>query len=355
MSAADPLLVETVERLLADVSTFEEVEHAEGSGWSTATWVALAEAGFPWVGVAESAGGSGGSLFDHAAILSAVGRFAASVPVAETGMIGGWLLGEAGITLPSGPLSVVEAPGRLQQGRLQVDGIAAWARHADRIVVAAGSTVYSLRPDQVQLHAGANLAGEARDRVVADLALADLALADIEHGDIEHDSGHLDSGHLNSWRSAQERGALSRVIMAAGALTAVAQLTIDYTNERRQFGKPVATFQAVQQHLVLATQSAVRAQMAADVAVRALAAGAGSFEIAAARVVVDDAITVGTRAAHQAHGAMGVTREYRLHQLTRRLWSWRHEWGTTKQWRQRLGHSVAAACADAMFDLVTSR
>lgn len=345
MSAADPLLVETVERLLADVSTFEEVEHAEGSGWSTATWAALAEAGFSWVGVAESAGGSGGTLFDHAAILSAVGRFAASVPVAETGMIGGWLLGEVGIPLPSGPLSVVEKPGRLQEGRLQVDGIAAWARHADRIVVAAGPTVYSLRPDQVQLHAGANLAGEARDRVVAD-----IALADIEHGDIEHDSGHLDS-----WRPAHDRGALSRVIMAAGALTAMAQLTIDYTNERRQFGKRVATFQAVQQHLVLATQSAVRAQMAADVAVRALAAGACSFEIAAARVVVDDAITVGTRAAHQAHGAMGVTREYPLHQLTRRLWSWRHEWGTTKQWRQRLGHSVAAAGADSMFDLVTSR
>lgn len=349
MNAADPLLVETVNRLLSDVSTFEEVEHAEGSGWSTATWVALAEAGFPWVGVAESAGGSGGTLFDHAAILSAVGRFAASVPVAETGMIGGWLLGEAGITLPSGPLSVVEAPGRLQQGRLQqgrlqVDGIAAWARHADRIVVAAGPTVYSLRPDQVQLHAGANLAGEARDRVVAD-----LALDEVEHGEIEHGTGHLDS-----WQSAQERGALSRVIMAAGALAAMAQLTIDYTNERRQFGKPVATFQAVQQHLVLATQSAVRAQMAADVAVRALAAGAGSFEIAAARVVVDDAITIGTRAAHQAHGAMGVTREYALHQLTRRLWSWRHEWGTTKQWRQRIGHSVAAAGADAMFDL-TSR
>ena len=344
MSAADPLLVETVERLLADVSTFEEVEHAEGSGWSTATWIALAEAGFLWVGVAEGAGGSGGTLFDHAAILSAVGRFAASVPVAETGMIGGWLLGEAGIKIPSGPLSVVEARGRLHEGRLQVDGIAAWARHADRIVVAAGSTVYSLRPDQVQLHAGANLAGEARDRVVAD-----LALDDIEHGDIEHGTGHLDS-----WRSAQERGALSRVIMAAGALSALAQLTIDYTNERRQFGRPVAMFQAVQQHLVLAAQSAVRAQMAADVAVRALAAGAGSFEIAAARVVVDDAITVGTRAAHQAHGAMGVTREYALHQLTRRLWSWRHEWGTTKQWRQRLGRSVAAAGAAAMFDLVTS-
>ena len=339
MSAADPLLVETVERLLASVSTFDAVEHAEASGWSTTVWQALAEAGFPWVGIDDDKGGSGGTLADLAAILRAVGRFAAPVPVAETGMVGGWLLAEAGLALPSGPLSVVEPHAHLHDGRLQVDGIGAWARHAERIVVAAGPAVCSLRPDQVQLHPGANLAGEARDRVVAD-----VALADVEHAIVES---------LDTWQAARHRGALSRVIMSAGALAAMAQLTVDYTNDRRQFGKPVATFQAVQQHLVLATQSAVRAQMAADIAVRALEQGVGQFEIAAARVVVDDAIEVGTRAAHQAHGAMGVTREYALHQLSRRLWAWRHEWGTTQQWRRQLGHTVAATGADRLYSLVT--
>ena len=93
--------------------------------------------------------------------------------------------------------------------------------------------------------------------------------------------------------------------------------------------------------------------MAADIAVRALEQGVGQFEIAAARVVVDDAIEVGTRAAHQAHGAMGVTREYALHQLSRRLWAWRHEWGTTQQWRRQLGHTVAATGADRLYSLVT--
>ena len=339
MSAADPLLVETVERLLTSVSTFDEVEHAEASGWSTTVWQALAEAGFPWVGIDDAKGGSGGTLFDLAAILRAVGQFAASAPVAETGMVGGWLLAEAGIAVPSGPLSVVEQHAHLSDGRLQLDGIGAWARHAERIVVAAGPTVCSLRPDQVQLQPGANLAGEARDRVIAD-----LALDDVEHAVVEH---------LDTWQAARHRGALSRVIMSAGALAAMAQLTVGYTNDRRQFGKPVATFQAVQQHLVLAAQSAVRAQMAADIAVRALTQGDARFEIAAARVVVDDAIAVGTRAAHQAHGAMGVTREYALHQLTRRLWSWRHEWGSTKLWRRQLGHTVASTDADQLYFLVT--
>jgi acyl-CoA dehydrogenase len=151
----------------------------------------------------------------------------------------------------------------------------------------------------------------------------------------------------------EARGALSRVIMAAGALAAVSQMTIDYANDRRQFGKAIATFQAVQLHLVTVAQAAVRAQMAADVAVRALDRSDFRVAIAAAKVVVDDAISVGTRAAHQAHGAMGVTRDYPLHYLTRRLWAWRHEGGTTTYWRRQLALRAQGAGADALFDLIS--
>jgi acyl-CoA dehydrogenase len=334
-SVADPLLVETVDRLLTDICTPEEIERSEATGWSPAAWHALAEAGFPWVGISEAAGGSGGTLLDIAATVQAVGRHAAPVPLAETAMLGGYCLTAAGLALPAGPLAVVESPAVVLDGRVRVDGVAAWGRQAERIVAADREHVYSLRRDQVDLTPGSNMAGEARDRVVADLALDEVEWAAAE-----------------VWHELRLRGALSRVLLAAGALSAVAQMTVDYTNERRQFGKPVATFQAVQQHLVVAAQSAVRAQMAGDVAVRALA-GDVDIEIAAARVVVDDAITLGTRAAHQAHGAMGVTREYPLHQLTRRLWSWRHEWGTTKQWRRELGDRVIEVGADALFPLIT--
>ncbi len=141
--------------------------------------------------------------------------------------------------------------------------------------------------------------------------------------------------------------------MAARALAAISQMTIDYTNDRRQSGKPVATFQAAPLHLVTVAQAAVRAQMAADVAVRALDRGDFHVAVAAARVVVDDAITVGTRAAHQAHGAVGVTRDYPLQYLTRRLWSWRHEWGATTYWRRQLATRAYGAVADALFGLIS--
>ena len=46
---------------------------------------------------------------------------------------------------------------------------------------------------------------------------------------------------------------------------------------------------------------------------------------------------------------MGVTREYPLHQLSRRLWSWRHEWGTTRDWRRRVGAAALATPSETLF------
>jgi acyl-CoA dehydrogenase len=337
-SVADPLLVETIDRLLTDVSTPDEIERAENEGgWSQSTWKALVDTGFHWVGIDEDRGGSGGSLADAAALVRAVGKFAASVPLAETAMVGGWLMAEAGFELPAGAVSALARPAVIADGHVRVDGTAAWGRHADRIVAVAGDEVLALRPDQIELTPGANLAGEARDRVTAD-----VALDDVEHGTV-----------TGAHELLLARGALSRVVMAAGALAAAAQMTVDYTNQRHQFGQPVARFQAVQQHLIVAAQSAVRAQMAADIAMRALSAGDLGADIAAARVVTDDAIALGTRAVHQAHGAMGVTREYPLHQFTRRLWSWRHEWETTTYWRRELGRTVFDSGADDLFALIT--
>jgi acyl-CoA dehydrogenase len=237
---------------------------------------------------------------------------------------------------------------RLTDAGLELAAPLAWGRQAERIVfvsttgvgghsVSRHGIVVSVRADQVSIAPGANLAGEARDRVTVTASRDDW-----ETAPLPDQASHL----------LRVRGSLSRSLMAAGALSAVAQLTVDYTNERRQFGQPVARFQAVQQHLVSVAQCAAKAEMAAAVAMRAVSQGGGTDEVAAARVVVDDAITVGTRAAHQAHGAMGVTREYRLNQLTRRLWSWRHEWGTTREWRRLLGSAAVAAGADDLFALV---
>jgi hypothetical protein len=50
---------------------------------------------------------------------------------------------------------------------------------------------------------------------------------------------------------------------------------------------------------------------------------------------------------------MGVTREYRLHQFSRRLWAWPHEYGSTRSWRCALGAMLAVGGGDSLFATVT--
>ena len=341
----DPLLIDTAERLFSASSPPEAVEQAERDGWCAPLWDALTDAGFPWISLSTDAGGSGGSLGDAMAVLRCAGRHAAPVPLAETAVLGGWLAVGAGFELLAGPLTTVPDASslRIDGDRLRGDAIVAWATAAARILALVegpdGLVIVSVAPSQVSVTPRRNMAGEPRDEVRFDVALADVPCAPAPEG--------VDGEHL------RRRGALSRVVLSAGALDAMAQLTVDYTNERRQFGRPIASFQAVQAHLVSVAQCSVRASMAVDVAVRAVAAGDGRFEVAAARVVVDAAVVEATRAAHQAHGAMGVTREYRLHHLSRRLWAWRHEYGSARTWRRQLGADVGALGADALFPTIT--
>ncbi len=68
---------------------------------------------------------------------------------------------------------------------------------------------------------------------------------------------------------------------------------------------------------------------------------------------VGEAAGNGAAIAHQVHGAMGFTYEHSLHQATRRLWSWREEFGNEAHWAELLGHMVAARGADALWPFVT--
>jgi acyl-CoA dehydrogenase len=131
-------------------------------------------------------------------------------------------------------------------------------------------------------------------------------------------------------------------------------MTVEYTNERHQFGRPVARFQAVQQHLVWAAQDAAIANMAAQVAAREASRGPAPFEIAAAKLIANQCATSATRACHQAHGAMGMTREYGLHHLSRRLWAWRAEYGSEHEWATWLGRAAADLGADELYPLITA-
>jgi acyl-CoA dehydrogenase len=148
------------------------------------------------------------------------------------------------------------------------------------------------------------------------------------------------------------RGALGRAALLAGALSRISELTSNYTSIRRQFGRPLARFQAIQRHIVRIAEEAALAKMAVR------AAGARPepdlFHVASAKSIAGEAATITAAAAHQAHGAMGMTREYELGQLTRRVWSWRDEYGSEVYWNRRLGQHLMSRGADELWPALTA-
>jgi acyl-CoA dehydrogenase len=254
---------------------------------------------------------------------------------AEMVLIGEWLLAQAGLSGEG--LDVTVAPGSARDSVVLRDGSVSgrahrvpWARDAARIgVLLDGRAVVVERAD-VTIEPHLNLAGDERDTVVFD---GPLALS----------GGSVDADALF------ERGALTRIALMAGALDRLYEIAVRHAGERRQFGRPIGSFQAVQQHLVTIAQQVALTGVAAD----ATARRPGGFEIAAGKLLANRAALSAGRAAHQVLGARGTTREHPLGQLTRRLWAWRSEYGDEHHWSTRLGAGVARAGADSVYPAIT--
>ena len=332
----------TADRLFAEYSRWQAVADAEPTGWAGPLWEALHQTGFLDVAVPEELGGSGGGVADAAELLHVAGAHAAPVPLAEAGLVGGWLLAAAGLALPDGVRTVLPpGPLRLDGNRLfgTVHGVP-WGDRAQYLIGLVDGVVVLAPgpgPGGPTCDRGVNLADEPRDTLrfdgVAVIARADAAVTE-----------------QDLW----ERIALGRAVLIGGALSAVAAMTLRYTSEREQFGRPIGRFQAVQAHLVNIHQQATVVAAAVDAAVLAVEAGPASFEIACAKVLADRGAQLAARAAHQAHGAIGMTKEYPLHYLTRRLWAWRTEGGGHHRWADLLGHTLVEAGPDALYPAIQS-
>jgi len=158
----------------------------------------------------------------------------------------------------------------------------------------------------------------------------------------------LDAGALRAM------GAVMRSAQMAGALQCILAASVQYAGERVQFGRPIGRFQAVQQNLAVLAGQVAAATAAAEAAIEAAATNLSSIAVAAAKIRAGEAAGIGAAIAHQVHGAIGFTQEHRLHYSTRRLWSWRDEFGNEAWWSRSLGSRVAAAGPDGLWPFITA-
>ncbi len=349
----DPLIVDTAERVLARAAAGSAGDARDSP--DPAAWREVEATGLATAWVREDLGGAGADQVDALAVARAAGRHAPALPLAET-LLAGWLLDRAGLPLPGGALAPgvvdpdatgdgprLDARGRVHGRLVRVP----WAGAAGHLVLMVGAgnghAVVLVERSALQVAAGRSLAGEPLDTVTLDGAPA-AASAALDDGIDAH----------APWRL----GALVRAQQMAGALERILDLSLDYARERVQFGRPIARFQAVQHEL---------AKLAGECAAAGAAAGAGAAAlarhgiadprtrraVAVAKIRVGEAAGAGAAIAHQVHGAMGFSQEYLLHRFTRRLWSWRDDYGGEATWARWLGRDVAAAGARALWPGLT--
>jgi alkylation response protein AidB-like acyl-CoA dehydrogenase len=346
---SDTLVHDAASRLFADLSSPSLINAAETGTWPGELWNAIEDAGFL---DALAGGGRGdlGGLADASQILRAAGRHAVPLPLAET-ILARFVLVAAGLKPGKGPLAILPVEHddaldlRRRDAGWHLSGRARqvpWARAAKELIVVAWDTLAVVAPVQVEIRPGTNLAGEPRDEVVCDTA---LSLDDVVALPVGVDRTML-----------YRLGALARAAQMAGALEGAMELATRYAGERVQFGRPIAKFQAIQQQLAQLAEQVAASGVAVSAAVAQLAAGGDLFFAAAiAKIRAGEAAGKVTEVAHQVHGAIGFTHEHPLHHLSRRLWSWRDEFGVESDWSIELGRFVADKGRDGLWPLLTAR
>jgi alkylation response protein AidB-like acyl-CoA dehydrogenase len=283
----------TARDLLASRATVERVrENAEAASYDDALWKELCELGWPGIALAEEHGGQELGMVELCALLEELGYACAPVPFLGS-VLAGLAIQHAGSDAQRerwlGGLAHGELRGALGLVR---DGT------ADLVPDAAGADVVVL----VDAAAGSAslVEGDAVEAV-------DAIDATRRHGRVSAGGESLEGG---------AEAALDRALVAVAAeLVGVSQraldMTLDFVKERKQFGVPVGSFQAVQHRAAQMLLDAEGGRSATYFAAWTADAEPDRLPMAAAmaKAWTSDGARSATGAAIQLHGGIGFTWE----------------------------------------------
>lgn len=323
-------MVETADRMFKDLCTSEVMKAADSGSWPAALWNAVTEAGFDKATLSEEQGGAGLSLAEALPLAAIAARHGAPLPLAEV-LLAGHLISQAGISAPDGLVTIASGTGAVLQpdnaGWTLTGQVASapWGARADHVVLVAnsaeGEMLCLLAKGEWHADPARNMANEPRDTLTLNAVLDRARVVPFEGGA----------------EMIARLAALARAVQIAGALTRVREMTIQYAQERVQFGRPLSKFQAIQQNIAVLASDAAAAEAAATVGLKR---PDDPMAVAVAKSRTGEAAGRAAGIAHQVHGAMGFTHEHPLHYLTRRIWAWRDECGNERHWNAILGGSL---------------
>jgi len=293
-----------------------------GPGYDPEAWAALGEMGVLGLLAPEAAGGLGMSEIDMVLLLEETGRAAFPGPIVEHAAVAVPLLAAAGLFDLVGPA----AAGRLVVTVSDRADRVGWVSAADVAVILSPAALLLSAPA-----AGPRLECVDRSRRDAAVSVEGAVALDTDVG------------------LALDRAALGTAAQLCGLAAHLIDVTVEYTSQRRQFGVPIGSYQAVKHHLADALLLLEHARppvyraawsVAHDLPTR-------SRDVSMAKAMANRAAGVAARVALQCHGAIGYTWESDLHLWLKRVWVLERAWGDTSHHRARVADAVLGPAGQA--------
>lgn len=322
MSMDNDLFADAARDVLADQCTPHAVRAIEAggrtAGATAALWAQLEATGLADALLSEDDGGAGLGLGQVFGLLEQCGAHALPLPLGET-MVARALLAQAGVARSVGSIALARGE-RLVDGGLRC-ALVRSGQVAAAVLVQAGT--------EWRLLGTADAQGTAQ-ALALDATLTWTA-AQVQAAPAVEVHGALDARTLQAAVVAAQM---------AGALSSVFQRSLQYANERQQFGRPIGKFQAIQHQLAVMSEHVFAARMAAQLGCSGAGVVPDRLRVATAKARCSEAALVVSELAHAIHGAIGFTEEYDLQLFTRRLHAWRQTAGSEAYWYGVAGEAL---------------
>jgi alkylation response protein AidB-like acyl-CoA dehydrogenase len=322
----------TVRRLISDRLRPERIRQ----GYSDPvirleTWKSLADLGLHGICASTEDGGLGLGWLDLVLPFEALGWGAIPGPYVETIAIAIPLLAALEDQLAQDWLAEIAAGELVISATVDGSRVLPYVRDAGLLLLGDGDTLTVAKVDQV----------EFAPLPSVDRGMPMFAVRSVSPG------AKLMTANppAEAWRKARDGASLATAAQLLGAGSRCLEVTRDYVCQRKQFGRPIGSFQAVQHLLVNAF---LRHRFAAPLVHRAALSmttqsdRSATIHTGMAKVAAARSATNAARVALQLHGAMGFTQEYELEMWLARVRSLTAVHGTTAHHARELASWLLA-------------
>lgn len=341
-------------------------------GFSEENWQQFAQMGLLGLNVPTEYGGMGATPIETLIVMEAFGRGLVLEPYVSTAVVGASLLAAAGSEQDKRELLAAIAEGHRRitlasleaEGRFDLSHVGTTARAAADGWVLSGSKAVVLDGDSADLLlVSARTRGAQTDRQGISLFLVPASAPGVRVRGFPCIDGRrsaeltLENVLVPAARmlgepgrayaaieSAVDRGIAALCAEAVGAMARLVELTAEYLRTRKQFGKPIGTFQALQHRAVdmlVALEQARSMAFAAAAGVDSPDAAERRRAVSAAKAMVGISGRAIGQAAVQLHGGMGMSDELPVGHYFKRLTCIDLSWGNAEHHIELYGDHLA--------------